>query len=253
VVHVDPVLEMKDSMEVSGMSEELLQKYAQIGLVPISDNRIVIELAYAGENNFMKMQLYDTIDRVFLQKEVVERLYKCQDFLDSIEPGYRLKVYDGVRPLLVQREMWDALDTVPMRQRGKFVSNPLMGSVHNFGSAVDITIVDSRGVELDMGAGYDDFRQIAFPSLEKQFLESDELAYAAYKNRLLLRRVMRSQRFYNIPSEWWHFNAFTRPVAESKFEILLDESGHHKHWEAPKLKPKDSLEIEEPDLEGEEL
>lgn len=246
------VLQLEDTAHVSLMSESLLAKYNSIGLVPITDVRIIIELAYASEDNFMHMQLYDTLDRVFLQKEVVERLYKCQDLLDTLKPGYRLKVFDGVRPLLVQREMWDALDTVPPGQRGKFVSNPLMGSVHNFGSAVDITIADSNGVELDMGAGYDDFRQIAFPSKEKLFLENGELSPEAYQNRLLLRKVMGSQKFYNIPSEWWHFNAFRRPVAESKFEILLDESGHHQKWTAPVIK-KDTIQKDELLLEGEEL
>ena len=47
---------------------------------------------------------------------------------------------------------------------------------------------------------------------------------------------MRFQKLYNIPSEWWHFNAYSRIAAEAKFELLLDESGNHKKWHSPKIK-----------------
>ena len=107
---------------------------------------------------------------VITQSDVAERLVKCQYYLDSVHPGYHLKIFDAVRPIEVQQQMWDALDSIPKAQRGKFVSNPALGSVHNFGSAVDLTICDEHGHELDMGAGYDDFRPIAFPSKEYQFL-----------------------------------------------------------------------------------
>lgn len=212
-------------------------------LVPISevDGRIIIDLRYATENNFMGRQLYDTLQEAFLQFEVLERLVKCQDYLDSLKPGYRLKVFDAVRPVQVQSEMWNALDTVPPLNRGKYVSNPALGSVHNFGAAVDITICDENGEELDMGAGYDDFRPIAFPSKEAHFLKSGELSRAQYENRRLLRSVMRSQRFSNIPSEWWHFNAFSRKTAERKYRLLYNESGKTIKWHTIPPPTEDSV------------
>ena len=213
------------------------------GLVPISkvDSRIIVDLRYATENNFMGRQLYDTLQEAFLQLEVLERLVKCQDYLDSLKPGYRLKVFDAVRPVQVQSEMWFALDTVPPLNRGKYVSNPALGSVHNFGAAVDITICDEIGNELDMGAGYDDFRPIAFPSKEAHFLKSGELSKVQYENRRLLRSVMRSQRFSNIPSEWWHFNAFSRKVAEKKYRLLYNESGKTIKWRTIPSPVEDSV------------
>lgn len=226
--------------ERSNFSDSLQSLYNSFGLVEVSDARILVDLRYATDNNFMGMVLYDTLDCLMLQEEVSERLSRCQDLLDSLRPGYRLKVFDGVRPLQVQREMWEALDSIPPLNRGKFVSNPIFGSVHNFGTAVDITICDASGKELDMGAGYDDFRPIAFPSREAHFLKTGELTRSQYENRMLLRQIMRSQRFSNIPSEWWHFNAYSRSTCEAKFEILLDESGHHKRWISPKI-PKDSM------------
>lgn len=228
--------------EPSMFTDSLKTLYNSIGLVEVTDPRIIVDLRYTTESNFMGMVLYDTLDCLMLQKEVSERLSLCQDLLDSLHPGYRLKVFDGVRPLQVQREMWEALDSIPPLNRGKFVSNPIFGSVHNFGTAVDITICDSLGNELDMGAGYDDFRPIAFPSKEAYFLKTGELTKQQYENRKLLRKIMRSQRFYNIPSEWWHFNAFSRLTCEAKFEILLDETGNHQWWVSPKIPKSDSLE-----------
>lgn len=241
-VEIIDTLEVEESRSL--MTDTIINRYKSIGLVPVTDERIIIDLRYATENNFMKKQLYDTLDHVYLQENVVDRISACQDFLDSIQPGYHLKIYDGVRPLQVQREMWNALDSVPIWKRGKFVSNPIFGSVHNYGCAVDVTICDEFDEELDMGAGYDDFSDIAFPSKEKEFLESGILSVEAYKNRVLLRSVMRSQLFSNIPSEWWHFNAFSRPTSEKKFELLLSESGGHQVWVSPKPKPNQGDSIE---------
>jgi D-alanyl-D-alanine dipeptidase len=226
---------------VDPMTDSVLIRYSEMGLREVTDARIIIDLRYATDNNFMGIQLYDTLNRIFLQEEVVVRITKCQDYLDSICPGFHLKLFDGVRPLLVQKEMWEALDSIPGYRRGKFVSNPIYGSVHNFGTAVDITICDSSGRELDMGAGYDDFRDVAFPSKEAYFLKTGELTRKQFDNRVLLRKVMRSQRFYNIPSEWWHFNAYSRSTSEAKFEILMNESGTHKVWVSPP-RPSDTIQ-----------
>lgn len=241
---VDPVkIEVIETFE---MSQKLTDRYQDAGLVPVTDSRILVDLRYATNNNFMHAVLYDTLNRLFLQKAVSVRLSLCQDYLDSVRPGFRLKVFDGTRPLQVQQEMWTALDSIPVFRRGKFVSNPLFGSVHNFGTAVDLTICGKNGEELDMGAGYDDFREIAFPSLEARFLKEGKLTQTQVDNRKLLREVMRSQRFSNIPSEWWHFNAFSRAEAEMRFQILLNESGDHKRWHAPRISV-DSTRIQLPD------
>lgn len=197
----------------------------RFGLIPVSivDSAILIDLRYSTANNFMGFKLYETINDAYLQEEIAYRLSNCQKFLDSIKPGFRLKIYDAVRPVSIQKKMWDALDSIPTSERGKYVSNPKNRSVHNYGAAVDITIVDSNGEELDMGAGYDDFRPIAFPSMEKHFLETKELSYKQHANRVLLRKVMRYGKFSNIPSEWWHFNGCSRQTAIRNYQLLEKE------------------------------
>ena len=194
------------------------------------DATIQVDLKYATRDNFMKTILYDTLDRVFLQQDVAERIVRCQQFLKDRFPNYSLLIYDGVRPLEVQRQMWNALDSIPPGARGKFVSNPVYGSVHNFGAAVDITICNEKGIPLDMGAGYDDFREIAFPKYEARFLKSGELTQVQVDNRKLLRSVMASENFRNIPSEWWHFNACSRDQAAAKYKKLVFETGDREKW-----------------------
>lgn len=191
-------------------------------LVDIStvNSTIHVDLKYASTDNFMKRKLYTDIDRLYLQKDVAIRLGKCQEFLKKIRPDLSLLVYDGVRPLSVQREMWNALDSIPVAQRIKFVSNPANGSIHNYGAAVDLTLCDALGIPMDMGAGYDDIREIAFPKYEDRFLKSGELTLEQIENRILLRKVMQSQNFRNIPTEWWHFNAFSRDQAKRRYDLL---------------------------------
>jgi D-alanyl-D-alanine dipeptidase len=181
---------------------------------------ISIDLKYATTENFMHKQLYFNINRVYLQPDVALRLSNCQKFLKKINPSYSLLVYDGVRPLSVQKAMWEALDSIPPSKRGKFVSNPANGSVHNYGAAVDLTICDKNGTPIDMGAGYDDIREIAYPSKENYYLKLGLLKPYHIKNRKLLRKVMEYQQFRNIPSEWWHFNACSRKVAKTKYKII---------------------------------
>lgn len=187
------------------------------------NDHIYVDLKYAGTDNFMKIKLYERLQRGYLLKDVADRLAKCQDFLTNIDTSYHLLVYDCVRPVEVQWKMWKAMDSIPSKERGKYVSNPINKSLHNFGAAVDLTICNSSGVPLDMGAGFDDFRPIAYPSLESKFIASGELTDAQIANRQLLRKVMRSQGFRNLPTEWWHFNACSRNEALKKYKVLEKE------------------------------
>jgi D-alanyl-D-alanine dipeptidase len=182
--------------------------------------QIKVDLKYAGTDNFMGIRLYERIQKAYLQEDVAARLAKCQEFLTSIDPNLHLLVYDAVRPVSVQFKMWNALDSIPVARRGKFVSSPYGKSVHNYGAAVDLTICNAAGVPLDMGAGFDDIREIAYPSKEAFYLAKGELTKEHIQNRELLRKVMRSQGFRNLQTEWWHFNACSREEASKKYILL---------------------------------
>ncbi len=208
------------SFQTNQITKDKPKGYEKLVDIQSINPTIQIELKYATTDNFMHKQLYFNIDKVYLQPDVALKLSNCQKFLKKNNPNYSLLVYDGVRPLSVQKAMWNALDTIPVTERGKFVSNPANGSVHNYGAAVDLTICDKNGIPLDMGAGYDDIREIAYPSKENYYLKKGLLKPIHIKNRKLLRKVMEYQNFKNIPTEWWHFNACSRKEAKIKYKII---------------------------------
>ena len=195
------------------------------GLVDVQavNSNILIDLKYTGTDNFLKQRLYFSINKAYLQKDVALRLSRVQQALEKNHPGYHLLIFDALRPVSVQQKMWDALDSIVPVERAKFVSNPKNRSLHNFGAAVDISIQDANGKLLDMGAGFDDIRKIAYPNLEDSFLRAGLLSPQQLSNRLLLRKLMQSEGFRQLPTEWWHYNACSRNEAKDKYEVVLQE------------------------------
>ncbi len=218
-IKVESLSKVKKVIKIDSLEQRIIDS----GLVNIQDidSTILVDVKYSSLDNFMKMDLYGSLNRIYLQKEVAERLSVAQQALKEKDSTLSLLVFDGVRPRSVQQRMWDALDTIPFHDRIKFVSNPKNGSLHSYGCAVDLSIYDYKvDTLLDMGAGYDDLRKIAYPKYEKEFLESGELTKEQYENRKLLRSVMRKGGFWVIATEWWHFNAFSREKAKELYEIV---------------------------------
>ncbi len=154
------------------------------------DSTIVVELKYATEDNFLQDTLYSA-NICLLRRAVAERLVKAHQSLR--QKGMGLKIWDGYRPLSVQRKMWGKMPDA------RYVANPQRGSNHNRGAAVDVTLVDLNGNEVEMPTEFDDFSRRAgsdYPYVSEQ----------AKKNRTILQDVMRAQGFKTISSEWWHFN-----------------------------------------------
>lgn len=197
----------------------------EVDLVSINQTNpeIFVNLAYASSDNFMHEVLYLKWKEAYLQKPVALMLNKAQDRLTSLKPGLHLLVYDAARPLSVQRYMWNALDSIPVKERVKFVSSPGSKSLHNLGCAVDLTLCDDKGIPLDMGAGFDDMRLIAYPMHEAKYLAEGTLTKDQLANRTLLRSVMRYAGFTGIPTEWWHFNAYSKKEALERFQVIETE------------------------------
>jgi D-alanyl-D-alanine dipeptidase len=193
----------------------------QEGLVNVQDSipQIFVNLKYSSTDNFIGLDVYGSLNNAYLQPDVCSKLKKAFSFLQKQDSSLSFLIYDAVRPRSVQQLMWDTLD-MPIAKKVKFVSNPINGSLHNYGAAVDITLCDSTGNPLDMGAGFDDTRLIAWPVHEQKFLESGELNQKQIDNRILLRRAMQAGGFFNIQSEWWHFNSCYRAEAQTKYKII---------------------------------
>ena len=154
------------------------------------NRRIVVDMKYASEDNFTKKKLYDS-NTCFLRKSVAVKLDAVQKELEGMNLG--LKVWDCYRPLAVQRIFWAILPDE------RYVANPKNGSRHNRASAVDVTLVDSQGRELQMPTGFDEFS----PRADHRY---QDLPDGVIRNRELLRGVMEKVGFIPLPEEWWHYD-----------------------------------------------
>jgi len=211
---------ISDAQSISDDSPDTIEeRMKQQGLVNVKETipDIKIDLKYATPHNFLKKVLYTDLHNCYLQKEAAEMLKKAQAYLKSIQPEYSLIVFDGARPRSIQKEMWKKVKGTPEQ---RYVANPYKGSIHNFGAAVDLSIVDEYDIELDMGTPYDFFGKLAQPRYEQQFFDSKELTREQLDNRALLRKAMKHAGFRGILSEWWHFNAFSKEVAREKYGII---------------------------------
>jgi D-alanyl-D-alanine dipeptidase len=199
----------------ASLGEEL----QRAGLVDIQrlDRSLRVELKYSTTDNFMHADVYGDLDTCYLQREVAEMLVKAQTLLKMRHPGFSLKVFDGARPRRVQVIMWNIVKGTDQQ---KYVTSPANGSIHNYGSAVDLTITDAHGDDLDMGTPYDFLGELAQPRYEERFLAAGKLTKAQVERRILLRNTMISAGFTAISNEWWHFDAFSRSEAKQRYEIL---------------------------------
>ena len=100
------------------------------------------------------------------------------------------------------------------------MADPEKGSIHNFGAAVDVSIVDQEGNRLDMGTPFDYFGDLAQPRMKIDFSRDGVLTEKQIENRRLLREVMEKAGFQIIPDEWWHFNAFSPEEVKRRYAIV---------------------------------
>jgi D-alanyl-D-alanine dipeptidase len=204
----------------SQMAESALEKeLRQAGLVNVQemDSTLVVDLRYSAPNNFMAADVYGDLNHAYLQREVALMLAQAQKHLKEKAPGYSLLVLDGARPRRVQYKMWEIVKGTAEQS---YVANPEKGSIHNYGAAVDLTIVDENGKELDMGTPYDFFGDLAQPILEEKFLAEGRLTAQQLANRKLLRDAMLQAGFRSIRNEWWHFDAFPKQLVLKKYKII---------------------------------
>jgi zinc D-Ala-D-Ala dipeptidase len=209
---------IEETTESSSLEESLISQ----GLVALESYipGIRVELKYSTTDNFFGEDVYGDLERAFLQPEVAELLRNAQEKLTAKYPNLTLLIYDAARPLAVQQILWDNL-AKPDSLKPLYVADPKVGSLHNFGVAVDLSIYDNEsGQPLDMGTGYDFFGYAAYPDREMEMLASGTITKAQVANREILRTVMNTSGFTGIGSEWWHFNAFSRKEAGEKFKLI---------------------------------
>ncbi|NJK68979.1 MAG: M15 family metallopeptidase [Microcoleus sp. SU_5_3] len=168
-----------------------LPSWARLVDIRTVNRNIRLDIRYATTNNFLKRKLYST-PKCALRSSVAQKLGKVQTDLEKI--GLGLKVYDCYRPYSVTKQMWEVLPDP------NYVANPARGSRHNRGAAIDLTLVDRTGKELEMPTPYDDFTTKAHRNYQGGSAQSR-------KNRQLLEDAMKKHGFIGISTEWWHFDS----------------------------------------------
>ena len=150
----------------------------------------VYDMKYATTDNFLNAKVYDCAE-CFLRLKTVKALIKANK--EFIRKGYRIQLFDCYRPLDIQKRMWQIVSNP------EYVADPAKGSIHNRGGAVDITLVDSKGVALDMGTPFDFFGAEAGHNYQN-------LSNEVKQNRVFLKQIMQENGFVSFDSEWWHYN-----------------------------------------------
>ena len=165
----------------------------------------VYDMKYATADNFLKAKVYDCAE-CFLRLKTVKAIVKANAVF--MKKGYKIKFFDCYRPLDIQKKMWQIVSNP------SYVADPAKGSIHNRGGAVDITLVDSNGKELDMGTSFDHFGIEASHNYA-------QLSKKVKANRKMLKKVMIENGFNSFDSEWWHYNlksALTDKVSNAKWK-----------------------------------
>ena len=138
-----------------------------------------------------------------------------QRFIDDVkQDGYRIKLYDAYRSFKEQKESWeqrikdtkaenpDLSDSEIEKITSLKVSNVTdkdnVGG-HQTGGAIDITLVNSDGQELDMGTKYEEYS-------EKTHTNNKKITSQQKKNRRYMIEKLEKIGFNNFPAEWWHFS-----------------------------------------------
>ena len=154
-------------------SSEYEKLFVRNGLVNINefDPDIRVVLLYNTDKNFLGKSFYKGLDQCYLHCDAATKLNHAQKLLKKEHPFYNLIVFDACRPSHIQKMMWDSLKMKPV-DKYNYVARPDELSLHNFGAAVDVGIINENGVLLDMGTPFDFFGELAQPKMENEMFYS---------------------------------------------------------------------------------
>ena len=164
---------------------------------------VVLDIRYATKNNFTGEKIYNS-SRCYLHPIAFEKLAIAIEISKKL--GLKLKIFDGFRPSDSQKKLWD------FYPNKDFISPPNKGSPHSRGIAIDLTLIDKKGNELDMGTEFDEFSKLSYHG-------SKYISQVATKNRLLLLGIMTNSGWDYFRNEWWHYQLFSSKT----FPILNDD------------------------------
>ena len=206
---------------VNQEKSDIEKSLERIGLQNVAEEipGVEVYMVYATPYNFMGRVLYEELNEAYLVPEAIEKLRKANELLRKKRLDLHLVVYDAARPRSIQEQMWKVVENTELQD---FVANPNKsgGGAHNYGVAVDVTLVDCTGHPIPMGSEYDYFGDRSRVDLEEKLIENGEINLRELKNRQLLREIMTESGWLVEPSEWWHFNAMPLTEASQKLSVI---------------------------------
>ena len=192
------------------------QTYGPQHLPPVADEEdplvdaaavvpgLIVDLAYAGPDNFTGRALYPPDAKCLLRRSVAERLARAADALRK--QGFRLVARDCTRPAEAQKSLWKA------HPRAGSVADPSRGSLHARGVAIDVELATLDGIRVEMPTAFDAFEPRA--AADAPLPEGPQK-----ERREALKAAMHAAGFRVNPSEWWHYSrlyGWRWPVARSR-------------------------------------
>lgn len=208
------------SIGTPAQANEIEKIFIKAGLIDVNsiDSTIKVDLVNSDpKKNYFRESYYSGLDKAYLRKKVAVKLSKAQNLLISEHPGYSLLILDAARPRSVSKKMYEKMKGTKFE---RYVANPEKGSMHNYGIAVDITILDESGNELEMG--FSPFRKSTIEiywevaKMKLDFKLTDE----QITNRRLLSDTMKRAGFLPLSHEWWHFNGMPKGEARKRYTII---------------------------------
>jgi D-alanyl-D-alanine dipeptidase len=178
---------------------------------------VVADLRYGSTNNVLARDVYGGFQRILLHKIAAEKFRAASAILAKRFPVLRFVVFDALRPHSAQLEFWNLVKGTP---RQPYFADPEKGSAHSYGFALDLSLIDGQGTELDMGTPFDDLSALAEPQKEQEMLVAGRLQKSQVGNRLMLRQVMAEAGFHQLPHEWWHYDALPATEVRARFRRL---------------------------------
>lgn len=196
--------------------DSLMQRMGLVDVCELAPT-IRVELRYSSRNNFIGEDMYGTLERAYLEPSFAKRIAKAQQLLQEQRLGYSLLIYDAARPMSVQAKMYARVANTPLKI---YVAPARRGGRHNYGVAVDLTIVDENNIPLDMGTDFDYFGEAAHVGREQERVRQGKLSVKAANNRALLYSIMKAVGLRPYDKEWWHYQE-TIPMSEVRKRYRL--------------------------------
>lgn len=196
------------------------------------------ELSYAGKENFLGRMVdgytSEAKNLCLLTERAAHALCEVQKDLNQKSLG--LYIFDAYRPLRAVKDFarwFHAPVTSDYELERKRIHYPNIEktdlvrlgyapdtiSRHNFGNAVDLTLIQlSDSSFLNMGACFD-----YFDELSHQVATIEQIGKEAYENRQILKTAMEQHKFIPYEYEFWHFDYHEREV-DKPMDYVIDLS-----------------------------